>query len=95
MSTEAKATTQASHRPAKEAEAAPAPIIVDLGKKSRKQVRKLRKGRPGKLLERVEESIEHLRQNGALAANAQPIVIVVKERSKRRGKRIAKAWGLG
>ena len=35
----------------------------------------LRKGKPGRLLDRVEETVEHLRENGALAANAQPIVV--------------------
>ncbi len=73
----------------------PAPIIVDLGKKDRKQVRKLRKGKPGRLMNRVEEAIEHLRENGAISEGVQPIVVIVKQRERRRGGRLAKAWGLG
>ena len=77
------------------AKSAPEPIIIDMGKKSRKQVRKLRKGKPGRLLDRVSETVEHLREAGTLAEDAQPIVIVVKQKTRRRGRRIAKMWGLG
>lgn len=73
----------------------PEAIIVDLGKRTRKQVRKLRKGKPGRLMNRLEETMEHLRESGALAANVQPIVVIVKERTRRGGKGIAKMWGLG
>jgi hypothetical protein len=99
MSTEqAKTNTAVAQSKPKEivAEASsPEPIIVDLGKKNRKQVRKLRKGKPGRLMDRVEDTIEHLRENGALAAGVQPIVVVVKQKTRRRGKRWTKAWGLG
>lgn len=73
----------------------PEPIIIDMGKKNRKQVRKLRKGKPGRLLDRVNDSFEHLRENGAVGPDAQPIVIIIKESRRRRGKRFAKVWGLG
>lgn len=87
----AKATKKdtAAATPARE------PIVVDMGKKTRRQIRKLRKGKPGRLLDRVEDTIQHLRENGALADDAQPIVIVVKERRRNRGKRFSKIWGLG
>ena len=100
MSTEAPASPSAAKRELarkekeKEVEAKE-PIIVDMGKKSRKQVRKLRKGKPGKLMDRVEETVEHLRESGAIDASAQTVVIVVKERTRRRGKRFTKMWGLG
>lgn len=71
------------------------PIVIDLGKKNNKQVRKLRKGKPGRLMNRVEEAIEHLRENGAMAADTQPVVIVIRQKKKRKGGRVAKAWGLG
>lgn len=78
------------------AKSAPAePIVIKLGKKNRKQVRKLRRGKPGRLLDRVEDAIAHLRENGDMAAQTQPVVIVIRERPKRRGRRIAKVWGLG
>jgi hypothetical protein len=68
---------------------------MDLGKKNRRQVRKLRRGKPGRLMNRVEEALEHLRENGALAADTQPVIIVVRQRAKRRRNRIARMWGLG
>lgn len=86
--------TTKSHEAAPPA-AKPEPIIVDMGKKNRKQVRKLSKGKPGRLLDRIEETVEHLRQNGELAEGVQPIVIIVKQRTRRRGARVAKMWGLG
>lgn len=72
----------------------PEPIIIDLGKKDRKQVRKLRKGKPGRLMNRIDDTMDHLRADGTLAADAQPIVVIVKERVRRRGRGIAKMWGL-
>jgi hypothetical protein len=97
MTSDAAGSTLQSPKSAKKesASASPEPIVVDMGKKNRKQVRKLRKGRQCKLMDRVAETIEHLRENGAITAGAQPIVIVVKERSRRRGGRMAKMWGLG
>lgn len=100
MSTEptgtAPSVTKKEHvRKEAESAAGKEPIIIDMGKKSRKQVRKLRKGKPGRLMNRVEEALEHLRENGAIDANAQAIVLVVKERTRRRGRKLAKMWGLG
>lgn len=71
-----------------------APIVIDLGKKDRKQVRKLRKGKPGRLMNRIEESIEHLRENGAMAEDTQAVVIVIRERQKRRKGGAARLLGL-
>jgi hypothetical protein len=73
------------------------PVIIDLGKKSRKQVRKLRKGKPGRLMRRVEETIEQLRTSDEFGSDVRPIIIVVrqKERRSRKGRRAAKMWGLG
>ncbi len=97
MTTESRqAKTHAGNK-----DAAPAtnePIIISMGKKTRKQVRKLTKGKPGRLMERVEEAIEHLREEGAMAPDAQPIVIVIRQRPKRNNRRMAKAskvFGLG
>ena len=90
-------TTESSAAPkAKEQSAELEPIVVKMGKKSRKQVRKLRRGKPGRLMDRLEETLEHLRAQGSLDAATQPVVIVVRERpKKRKGRRFAKAWGLG
>lgn len=78
-----------------QAEPSPEPIIIDMGKRSRKQVRKLSKGKPGRLMDRVQDALAHLQENGALTGDVQPIVIIVKQRQRRRGGRIAKMWGLG
>ena len=103
MSTDTKPASTAhthAHTTTKKAveEAAPVgnqPIIVDLGKKDRKDVRKLKKGKPGKLMSRIEESLEHLVENGAITKDAQPVIIIVQQRAKRKGRRMAKMWGLG
>lgn len=71
------------------------PIVINMGKKNRKQVRKLRRGKPGRLLDRVEEAIDQLRASGEMAAGTQPVVIVIRERPRNPGRRMAKAWGLG
>ena len=54
-------------------------IVVDLGKKSGKNVRRLRKGR-GPLLDHVEDCLEELREAGAISAAVQPVVVIVERR---------------
>ena len=61
-----------------------APIVVDLGKKKRKLVRQLRKGR-GALLSRVNGVMEELRTAGTLSGGSQPVIVVVREKKRRRG----------
>ncbi|HYI12092.1 MAG TPA: hypothetical protein VEK57_23770 [Thermoanaerobaculia bacterium] len=56
-----------------------APIVLDLGSRSKKQIKKLRRGE-GKLMDRVAMVVEELKSNGNISATAQPIVIVVRER---------------
>ncbi len=58
------------------------PVIIDLGKKKRSQVRKLRKGR-GKLVARVNELVADLHNNGTVASKGQPVIVVVREKKKR------------
>lgn len=60
-----------------------APIVIDLGKKKRKLVRQLRKGR-GKLIERVNGVVDELRSAGSLAAESRPVIVVVREKKRRR-----------
>jgi hypothetical protein len=73
------------------------PVIIDLGKKNRKQVRRLRKGKPGRLMRRIEETIEQLRTSGEFGGDIRPVIIVVRQKSRRsrKGRRAAKMWGLG
>lgn len=55
-------------------------IVVDLGSKTRKQVKKLRKGK-GKLMDKVNECISELKSTGTITGTVQPVVIVVKEKA--------------
>lgn len=68
------------------------PIIIDLGKKKRKQVRKLCRGKPGALMDKIQEVLLHTYQAEAIPAGAQPVVVVVREKPRRR---VSKGWGLG
>lgn len=65
------ATTTASSNP---------PVIIDLGEKSRKNVKRLKRGE-GRLLAQVQEAIRELQAAGRVASNAQPVIVVV-EREK-------------
>ena len=61
-------------------ETAPA-VVVDLGKKSRKKVKKLRKGK-GPLLEDVDDAIAQLRSDGSIGEDAVPVIVVVRQKDK-------------
>jgi hypothetical protein len=61
-----------------------APVVVDLGKKSRKQVKQLREGR-GKLLIEVNDVISELRKTDSLSSG-QPVVVVVQPRRRVRDR---------
>ena len=61
------------------------PVVVDLGKQRRKRVKQLRRGE-GRLMDEINASIEELRIAGGLGADAQPVVVIVREkRRKTRG----------
>ncbi|AKT38851.1 hypothetical protein [Chondromyces crocatus] len=93
---EATEAIKAATRPGTTGEAGgKEPIIVDLGKKSRKQVRSLSKGKPCRLLRRVEETVEQLRTSGEIGDNVRPLIVVVRQRPRKKGRRAAKLWGLG
>lgn len=59
------------------------PVIIDLGKRKRKQVKKLRRGE-GKLLDDVNGAVAELRTAGTLNSDVQPVIIIVRE--KRNGR---------
>jgi hypothetical protein len=54
-------------------------IVVDLGSKSRKQVKDLRRGK-GKLMDKVNQCLNELKASGTITGTVQPVVIVVKEK---------------
>jgi formaldehyde-activating enzyme involved in methanogenesis len=65
-----------------EAAAQPETLVVDLGKASKKKIKKLRRGE-GELLEKVSRALTDMRAEGVIDASAQPVVVVVKEKKKR------------
>jgi hypothetical protein len=60
-----------------------APIIIDLGKKSRKQVRLAREG-AGKLMDEISVTLEDLRADGTIKPDAQPVLIIVRQKPRRK-----------
>ena len=52
--------------------------VIDLGEHSRRRVRRLRRGE-GRLMERVEDAIAALQADGVLKADAQTVVVVVRQ----------------
>lgn len=59
-----------------------APVVLDLGKQRRKQIKQLRKGE-GRLLDDINGAIEELRTVGTIGASSQPVVIVVREKRRK------------
>jgi hypothetical protein len=62
----------------------PLPLIVDLGKHPRKDVKRLREGR-GKLLTEIAACLDELKGAGKLPAGTQPVVILVREKRRKTG----------
>lgn len=54
-------------------------IVIDLGKQSRKRVKKLRKG-GGRLVSDVAGAIDDLKAEGMLKPDAQTVIVVVREK---------------
>jgi hypothetical protein len=52
--------------------------VIDLGKHSKKRIRRLRRGQ-GRLMERVEDAVTALHDDGVLTGNAQTVVVVVRQ----------------
>ena len=66
-------------------------IVIDLGKKNRKKVKKLRRGR-GPLLEKVDDAITELQQEGRLSNNVTPVIVVVRDKKKNSIRSLTKRW---
>jgi hypothetical protein len=67
------------------------PILVDLGRKSRKNIKRLRDGE-GKLMAEVRDTIDELKANGTISDSAQPVIVIVRE--KPRTKDFNPLWPL-
>lgn len=59
-------------------------LVVDLGRRSRKQIKRLRKG-GGRLMDRVVTTVDQLQADGSVEPNAQIVVVVVKQDDDRKG----------
>jgi hypothetical protein len=64
--------------------AGPSPVVADLGRRRRKEIKDLRKGK-GALLDDARKLIEQLQADRAIAGGAQPVIVIVKERRRRFG----------
>jgi len=53
-------------------------IVVDLGTKTSKQVKRLRKGQ-GRLMDKVKQCLEELRASGKISGTVQPVIFIVEE----------------
>ncbi len=58
-------------------------IVLDLGKRSKKQIKRLRRG-GGRLTAKIDDTIEQLRADGELAGGGDVVVVVVKQKPKSR-----------
>ena len=57
------------------------PLIVDLGRRKKSAIKKLRRGE-GTLVREVNDCIGELKSSGAISSMAQPVVILVREKRK-------------
>jgi len=71
-----------------------APIVVDLGKKRRKQIKQLRRG-AGKLMDEVNGCVEELRTAGTVSSSAQPVVIVIQQKSRTKFSKMSSMFPFG
>ena len=65
-------------------DSAGATLVLDLGSKRRKQVKRLRKGQ-GSLMRRVQDTIDELREDKELSASSDVVIVIVKQKPKSKG----------
>jgi hypothetical protein len=64
------------------------PIVIDLGKERQKRIRQLKRGR-GRLLDEIDEVVEHVKAGlgpDDQAKQLVPIVMVYRKKQKRKGE---------
>ena len=61
---------------------AQSPVVLDIGKQKKKQIKLLREGK-GKLLSEINASIQELRTVGSISATAQPIIVIIREKRRK------------
>ena len=57
-------------------------VTIDLGKQKRRRVKNLRQG-AGRLMDDVETAIAELTEQGVIAGDAQPVIVIVERKQKR------------
>jgi hypothetical protein len=60
------------------------PVVVDIGKKGRKQIKALRRGE-GKLMAEVNSLVQELKSAGTVSSSAQPVVVIVRQKPRAKG----------
>ena len=75
--------TASAATPATAAAANHDPIVIDLGKKSRKKIKQLRRG-TGTLLSKVNAAVDELKAAGTVSPSAQLVVVVVRQKRDAR-----------
>lgn len=53
-------------------------VLLDLGEQSRRRVRRLRRGE-GRLMEKIEDAVADLEEQGVLKSGAQTLVVIVRQ----------------
>jgi hypothetical protein len=64
------------------------PVIVDLGRQSRKEIRRLKNHQPGKLMDEINNAVSGvIREFGPAAKDKEivPVVILYRQKRRRRG----------
>jgi len=64
-----------------ETESASDLIVLDIGKHDTDSIKKLRKGK-GKLLRKVTNAVDQLREAGSIKRDAQVVVIIAREKNE-------------
>ncbi len=60
------------------------PVILDLGKKSKKQIKKLKSG-SGKLMESVQKTLAELEAQSAISDAVQPVIVIIQKKPAKKG----------
>lgn len=71
-------------KPEAEAESGGVVCLIDLGEQSRKRIKKLRRGN-GRLMDKVEEAVADLKEEGVLSPTADTVVVIVRQEFSVRG----------
>jgi len=74
-------TSQPTARAKETAKDAVPPVIVKLGKQERARIKKLLRGE-GSLMGEVQTAIDELKTTGTISADAQPVIVVVREKPR-------------